>query len=144
MDSAYWIFSMQTLVKIQNQNLSVFVREERWSKENISPVKNKIQQRLIRTERMLNTRSEFFLFPTHTVLCSKRNSFCIKNILKMQFSTGLLVGNSMRGCGGQGSIPKKSSPQRLKELLCSVQTPQRESPRQAGLLNKKYKKPFNF
>ena len=66
MDSAYWIFSMQTLVKIQNQNLSVFVREERWSKENISPVKNKIQLRLIRTERMLNTRSEFFLFPTHT------------------------------------------------------------------------------
>ena len=43
MDSAYWIFSMQTLVKIQNQNLSVFVREARWSKENISPVKNKIQ-----------------------------------------------------------------------------------------------------
>ena len=58
MDSAYWIFAMQTLVKIQNKNLSVFVREARWSKENISPVKNKIQYRLIRTERMLNTRSE--------------------------------------------------------------------------------------
>ena len=109
MDSAYWIFSMQSLVKIQNQNLSVFVREERWSKENISPVKNKIQLRLIRTERMLNTRL-FFIFCFQHILYCVRNGivFVAKTYLKCSFQQGYLLVTRWEVVVARVQFPRKA------------------------------------
>ena len=92
MDSAYWIFAMQTLVKIQNKNLSVFVREERWSKENISPVKNKIlYNRDWSGQKECSILVQNFFCFQHILYCVRNGIvFVAKTYLKCSFQQGYL------------------------------------------------------